>query len=149
MVETSGTKNFINSFSSKNNNSYLKPKEELDQMKRSLFYDNLNNKNQNNAIGVVVPSLNKLTSDNNIEEKSDKLIEERNSRNDININNNRRTKYKSKGKSNNNLEGKETKTYVPNKRNQSTNQIKRKSTKTILDAKNAPNIKNNIRVKNK
>lgn len=149
MVENSGTKNFINSFSSKNNNSYLKPKEELDQMKRSLFYDNLNNKNQNNAIGVVVPSLNKLTSDNNIEEKSNKLIEERNSRNDININNNRRTKYKSKGKSNNNLEGKETKTYVPNKRNQSTNQIKRKSTKTILDAKNAPNIKNNIRVKNK
>ena len=149
MVETSGTKNFINSFSSKNNNSYIKPKEEIDQMKRSLFYDNINNKNQNNAIGVVVPSLNKLTSDNNIEEKSDKLIEERNSRNDININNNRRTKYKSKGKSNNNLEGKETKTYVPNKRNQSTNQIKRKSTKTILDAKNAPNIKNNIRVKNK
>lgn len=149
MVETNGTKNFINSFSSKNNNSYLKAKEELDQMKRSLFYDNLNNKNQNNAIGVVIPSLNKLNSDNNIEEKSNKLIEERNTRNDDNINNNRRTKYKSKGKSNNNLEGKETKTYVPNKRNQSTNQIKRKSTKTILDAKNAPNIKNNIKDKNK
>ena len=147
VVETSGTKNIFNNFSNKNNNTYLKSKEELDQMKRSLFYDNLSSKNQNNALGVVVPPLNKLNSENMIEQKDNNLIEERINRN--NDNNNRRTKYKSKGRPNNNLEGKETKTYVPNKRNQSTNQIKRRSIKTTLDAKNAQNNKNNIKVKNK
>ena len=82
-----------------------------------------------------------------IEQKDNNLIEERINRN--NDNNNRRTKYKSKGRPNNNLEGKETKTYVPNKRNQSTNQIKRRSIKTTLDAKNVQNNKNNIKGKNK
>ena len=146
LVETSGTKNYFNNLSSKNNNSYFKSKEELDQMKHSLFYDNSNNKNSNNAIGIVVPPLNKMNSENLVEGKSNKLVEEKNNKNNDNNGDNRRKKYKSKGKSNNNLEGKETKTYVPNKRNQSTNQIKRRSTKTILDAKNVPNIKTNIKI---
>ena len=151
VVETSGSKNFFNSVNSKNNNTYFKSKEELDQMKRSLFYDNSSSKNQNNAMGIVVPPLTKLKSDKIPDEKSNNIKEERNNINNINNdnNNNRRTKYKSKGKPNNHLEGKETKTYVPNKRNQSTNQIKRRNTKTFLDANNAQNIKNNIKVKNK
>ena len=143
LIETSDTKNFFTSISSKNNNIYCKSKEELDQMKRSLFYDNLSSKNQNIDIGVLVPPLNKMNSNNIMEEKSNNLMEERNN------DNNRWTKYKSKGKSNNHLEGKETKTYVPNKRFQSTNQNKMKSVKTTLDAKNMQNNKNNIKVKNK
>ena len=147
IAENSGTKNFFNSISSKNN-TYYKSKEELDQMKLSLFHDNTSSKNQNNANGVVIPPLNKMKSGNITEDKSYNIIEKRNNRNNDNSNN-IRTKYKSKGKSNNNLEGKETKTYVPNKRNQSTNQGKRRSTKTILDANNAQNNKNNIKIKNK
>ena len=143
LIETSDTKNFFTSISSKNNNIYCKSKEELDQMKRSLFYENLSSKNQNIDIGVLVPPLNKMNSNNIMGEKSNNLMEERNN------DNNRLTKYKSKGKSNNHLEGKETKTYVPNKRFQSTNQNKRKSVKTTLDAKNMQNNKNNIKVKNK
>ena len=147
LVETRDPKNIFTSFSSKNNNIYNnKSKEELDQMKRSLFYDNLSSKNQNIASSVVIPPLNKMNSNNIMEEKSNNLMEEKNNKNN---DNNRWTKYKSKGKSNNHLEGKETKTYVPNKRNQSTNQIKKKSMKTILDAKNVQNNKNNIKVKNK
>ena len=149
VVETSDTKNVFASFSSKNNNIYYKSKEELDQIRHSLFQDNLNSKNQNIATGIVVPPLNKMSSNNIIEEKSNNLMEERNNQNNKNNDNNRWTKYRSKGKSNNNLEGKETKTYVPNKRYQSTNQIKKKSIKTTLDAKNVQNNKNNIKVKNK
>ena len=40
-------------------------------MKHSLFYDNSNNKNSNNAIGIVVPPLNKMDSENKGLKKED------------------------------------------------------------------------------
>ena len=144
IIDNSETNNLFNSVIHKNN-IFVQSKEELDSMKKSLFYDNLINKNQNNAVDAIIPHKKKIMSFNDIEILENVLKEERNNKN---IDNNcKRIKYKSKGKSNNNLEGKETKTYVPNKRNQSTNQIKRRNLKPILGENNAQ-INRNILYKN-
>ena len=62
--------------------------------------------------------------------------------------NKKRVLCKSKGKSNNNLAGRDIKAYIPNKRNQSTNQIKRRFFKSTLDAKGTKANVNNFQWKN-
>ena len=146
----SDNKRYFQSNFSNNKNSGFKPKEELNKMRKSLFCgntnnneDNINNKrNSNDAIIIVGNAKNKMKSSTimpklpNFENigqndiKDIKNIEEeiKNNYNDINNDNKKREKCKSKEKSRNNLVGKETKTIVSNKRNQSTN-IRKKNYK--------------------
>jgi hypothetical protein len=137
-----------------NNNSGFKPKEGLDSIRKSLFYDNSNNNKQINKepkglMNTVYdnmkfsPRISQQINSNSIfsnnikdDDKSDNTEDQK------------KAACKSKGKSNNNLIGKETKAYIPNKRNQSTNQIKRRVFKSTLDAKNVNADKNNLEWKN-
>ena len=130
--------NFSNS--NNNNNSAFKPKEELDNMRKSLFCDNVNNNKKINlkeGIGIFNKNINKMKSTNIIPKlnKLENIIKD-----DIKLNNQdeeiknnninetkKKEKCKSKGKSKNNLLGKETKINVASKRNQSTDNNKRKT----------------------
>ena len=133
---------FQSSFSnSSNKNNNLMSKKELESMCKSLFYENSNQKKFNNAIPLSV-SLNKMKSSNAIPQlenfknliKNDKF--ENNENDSKRKEKKKRVACKSKGKSINNLAGKETKIYKPNKRNVSTNHFKRKNVKNFLDANN-------------
>lgn len=147
-----------------NNSNGLNPKEELDTMRRSLFCDTSNsnkkltskdavsifsrkyNKMKSSNLMPVISSLHNMIKDdvlynNNIEE--DKNFQD-NENNIAKI----RNRCKSKGTTKNNLSGKETKTHVPKKRNQSINNNKKKTLKT-LDSSNSINTNANIKRKNK
>ena len=146
-----------------NNSNGLNPKEELDTMRRSLFCDTSNSNKKltsKDAVSIFSRKYNKMKSsnfmpvisslhnmikddalDNNIEEDKNYQDKENNI---AKI----RNRCKSKGTSKNNLSGKETKTHVPNKRNQSTNNNKKKTLKT-LDSSSSINTNVNIKRKNK
>ena len=122
-------------------NDNTKQKQELNLMKKSLFYDKSNNNKKENNDEPIVINKNfkkmksglhpkntyfKLSNKNNINDS----FEEIKSKNDENEKNEVKSKSKlckSKSKFINNLVGKETKIYVSNKRNQSTNNKKRDS----------------------
>ena len=140
----SDNKRYFQSNFSNNKASGFKPKEDLDSMKKSLFCGNTNNNNKRNskeAIVILGNTRNKMKSssmmpqiqnlENLVQEdiKDIRDIEEeiKNNYNDINNDNKKREKCKSKEKSKNNLVGKETKTIVSNRRNQSTNNRKKKT----------------------
>ena len=140
----SDNKRYFQSNFSNNKASGFKPKEDLDSMKKSLFCGNTNNNNKRNskeAIVILDNTRNKMKSssmmpqiqnlENLVQEdiKDIRDIEEeiKNNYNDINNDNKKREKCKSKEKSKNNLVGKETKTIVSNRRNQSTNNRKKKT----------------------
>ena len=129
-------------------------KEELNLMRKSLFYDksNFNKKENNNEIVVINKSYKKMRSDlpkqnitfkkiikENINDSFEE-IESKNINNDNNEKNNKSKQCKSKSKLKNNFVGKETKAYVINKRNQSTNNKKR----TIQRDSNVNNIVTSI-----
>ena len=140
MSNTYNKKYSINISNNTNNNidnNGIKPKEELDSMRKSLFYGNTNKKFNSNEAIIDLKKSNNINS---------KLLNNDNKQNEDNSGqqNQKRLVCKSKGKSNNNLVGKETKAYIPNKRNQSTNQVKRRVFKSTLDANNARTNKNNI-----
>ena len=139
----SDNKRYFQSNFSNNKASGFKPKEDLDSMRKSLFCGNTNNNNKRNskeAIVILGNTRNKMKSssmmpqiqnlENLVQEdiKDIRDIEEeiKNNYNDINNDNKKREKCKSKEKSKNNLVGKETKTIVSNRRNQSTNNRKKK-----------------------
>ena len=148
-----------------NNNKYnngFKIKEELNSMRKSLFYDNSNQKkiSTKKAIGILTSTIDlkkssKLTpimindeifvKDNNDENNNDNI--NKYNKEDFNDNNKKRMACKSKVKPNNNLSTKETNAYVPNKRNKSTYQIKRRIIKSTLDANNANLNNNNLKRK--
>ena len=143
-----------------NNNSNFKPKEELDSMRRSLFYDNSNNFTKLTAKDKIGILNNKMKSSNvmPVISQFDKIIKEdkkdydlEGDKNNEEIENNnimrRNERCKSKGKSKNNLVGKETKTLVANKRNQSTNNKKIKTINGGLDSNRNINGKINIQRK--
>ena len=140
----SDNKRYFQSNFSNNKASGFKPKEDLDSMRKSLFCGNTNNNNKRNskeAIVILGNTRNKMKSssmmpqiqnlENLVQEdiKDIRDIEEeiKNNYNDINNDNKKREKCKSKEKSKNNLVGKETKTIVSNRRNQSTNNRKKKT----------------------
>ena len=83
--------------------------------------------------------------DNNDENNNDNI--NKYNKEDFNDNNKKRMACKSKVKPNNNLSTKETNAYVPNKRNKSTYQIKRRIIKSTLDANNANLNNNNLKRK--
>ena len=132
---------FLSNFSN-NKNSGFKPKEDLDKIRKSLFCGNGNDikRNSKEAIVIINNTKNKMKSstimpqisifENLVHDdlKDIKDIEEeiKNNYNDINNDNKKREKCKSKEKSKNNLVGKETKTIVSNRRYQSTNNRKKK-----------------------
>ena len=139
----SDNKRYFQSNFSNNKASGFKPKEDLDSMRKSLFCGNTNNNNKRNskeAIVILGNTRNKMKSssmmpqiqnlENLVQEdiKDIRDIEEeiKNNYNNINNDNKKREKCKSKEKSKNNLVGKETKTIVSNRRNQSTNNRKKK-----------------------
>ena len=138
----SGNKRYFQSNFNNNKASGFKPKEELDTMRKSLFGGNTNNnnnnkRNSNEAIVIVDNTRNKMKSSSMMPQiknlvrediKDIKDIEEeiKNNYNDLNNDNKKREKCKSKEKSKNYLVGKETKTIVSNRRNQSTNNRKKK-----------------------
>ena len=143
MSNTNHKKYSINISNYTNNNidnNGIKPKEDLDSMRKSLFYGNSNKKlNSNEAIIDLKKSNNNKKLSNNDNKQNEKNSQQQNTK---------RLVCKSKGKSINNLEGKETKAYIPNKRNQSTNQVKKRFFKSTLDANNAKTNKNNLQWKN-
>ena len=140
------------------NNNAVKPKEDLNAMRKSLFGENPNNNkslNAKEAVGMINRNINKMNSmkvitrlsklQNIIKEdiKPNNNKEEEIKNNNIN-DNKKREKCKSKGKSKNNLAGKEIKINVALKRNQSTNNdFKRKSYtyKNSLNVNNSNNMK--------
>ena len=130
-----------------NNNSGFKPKEGLDSMKKSLFYDNSNNHKKINKESIVLTNtvyenmkiFPRMSQPNTIISNSIK---------DDNTEEQKKAACKSKGKSNNNLVGKETKAYILDRRNQSTAQSKRRVKKSTLDAKNVNVDKYNLEWKN-
>ena len=140
----SDNKRYFQSNFSNNKASGFKPKEDLDSMKKSLFCGNTNNNNKRNskeAIVILDNTRNKMKSSSmmpqihnlenlvqeDIKDIRDIKEEIKNNYNDINNDNKKREKCKSKEKSKNNLVGKETKTIVSNRRNQSTNNRKKKT----------------------
>ena len=140
----SDNKRYFQSNFSNNKASGFKPKEDLDSMKKSLFCGNTNNNNKRNskeAIVILGNTRNKMKSSSmmpqiqnlenlvqeDIKDIRDIKEEIKNNYNDINNDNKKREKCKSKEKSKNNLVGKETKTIVSNRRNQSTNNRKKKT----------------------
>ena len=140
----SDNKRYFQSNFSNNKASGFKPKEDLDSMKKSLFCGNTNNNNKRNskeAILILDNTRNKMKSSSmmpqiqnlenlvqeDIKDIRDIKEEIKNNYNDINNDNKKREKCKSKEKSKNNLVGKETKTIVSNRRNQSTNNRKKKT----------------------
>ena len=137
-----------------NNNSGFKPKEGLDSIRKSLFYDNSNNNKQINKEpkGLMNTVYDNMKFPPRISQQiNSNSIISNNIKDDDKLDNTedqKKAACKSKGKSNNNLIGKETKAYIPNKRNQSTNQIKRRVFKSTLDAKNVNADKNNLDWKN-
>jgi hypothetical protein len=137
-----------------NNNSGFKPKEGLDSIRKSLFYDNSNNNKQINKEpkGLMNTVYDNMKFPPRISHQiNSNSIFSNNIKDDDKLDNTedqKKAACKSKGKSNNNLVGKETKAYIPNKRNQSTNQIKRRVFKSTLDAKNGNADKNNLEWKN-
>ena len=157
-IVISDNKRYFQSNFNNNKPSGFKPKEELDTMRKSLFYGDTNNnkKNAKEAIVIISNTRNKMKSSSmmpkilNLENfaqddiKDIKDIEEeiKNNYNDINNDNKRREKCKSKEKSKNNLVGKETKTIVSNRRNQSTNNRKKSTINNHLDLTNSTNNTN-------
>ena len=137
-----------------NNNSGFKPKEGLDSIRKSLFYDNSNNNKQINKEpkGLMNTVYDNMKFPPRISQQiNSNSIFSNNIKDDDKVDiaeDQKKAACKSKGKSNNNLIGKETKAYIPNKRNQSTNQIKRRVFKSTLDAKNVNADKNNLEWKN-
>ena len=140
----SDNKRYFQSNFSNNKASGFKPKEDLDSMRKSLFCGNTNNNNKRNskeAIVILDNTRNKMKSSSmmpqiqnlenlvqeDIKDIRDIKEEIKNNYNDINNDNKKREKCKSKEKSKNNLVGKETKTIVSNRRNQSTNNRKKKT----------------------
>ena len=140
----SDNKRYFQSNFSNNKASGFKPKEDLDSMRKSLFCGNTNNNNKRNskeAIVILGNTRNKMKSSSmmpqiqnlenlvqeDIKDIRDIKEEIKNNYNDINNDNKKREKCKSKEKSKNNLVGKETKTIVSNRRNQSTNNRKKKT----------------------
>ena len=147
---TNNKRYYGSNINNNSNNNLFKPKEELVSMRKSLFCDNLNNNinNKNNDDPVVIKrGIKKMNSEipgeiiklkqlinignnddsfeepkeiNNNYDKNDYINIEREEKSSVKKN---RTKSKSKNKIN--LIGKETKAYVPNKRNLSTNIKKR------------------------
>ena len=120
-----------------------KPKEELDSMKKSLFFGN-----QKALANSEISTELKKTSTFAYRASNYSLAVTDNNTNNNENENKKKVMCKSKGKPNNNLAGKETKTYIPNKRNQSSNQMKRRISKSTLDAKKTNINKNNIQWKN-
>ena len=144
------------------NNNRFKIKEEFDSMRKSLFYDNSNQKKISTKEGVRIltstidlQKSSKLTpimlndeilvKENNDENNNDNI--NKYNKDNCNNNNKKRMVCKSKGRPNNTLSTKETKAYVPNKRNQSTYQMKRRIIKSTLDANNANLNNNNLKIK--
>ena len=124
-----------NSLNISNNNQ----KEELNLMRKSLFYDKSNNnaKENNNEPIAINRNFKKMTSElppkkssfknwinNNINDSFEE-IKSKNNENEKNEENTKPKQCKSKSKFKNNLVGKETKVYVFNARNKSSNNKKR------------------------
>ena len=127
-----------NCFLDSNGTNGYKSKEELDSMKKSLFFSTHKTLNS-----IEVPNELKKTSTIGTRDSTFNHTFMDNSSSNNENENKKRVECKSKGKSKNNLAGKETKAYVPNKRNQSINQIRRKFSKSILDAKKTNNTNKN------
>ena len=126
-----------------NGSNGFKPKEELDSMKKSLFFAN-----QKTLANLDISTELKKTSTFAHRTSNYNLTVTDNNTNNNENENKKKVMCKSKDKPKNNLAGKETKAYIPNKRNQSSNQMKRRISKSTLDAKNTNINKNNIQWKN-
>jgi hypothetical protein len=120
----------------------FKPKEELNLMKKSLFFGNHKELASLDVSNGLKKSYDFATSASTL---SHTIMDNNNNNGNQNK---KRGLCKSKGKSNNNLAGKDTKVYIPNKRNQSTNQIKRRFFKSTLDANRTKTNINNFQRKN-
>ena len=157
MYTTDNKRYFQSNFSyQKDENNEGKTKEELNAMKKSLFYDNTSNNYIHNkdAISIINKNLNKMKSSTQFPKIKKMENSSKDDLNDIenedNKNNNkiRKTYCRSKTKSKNTFVGKETKIHISNKRNQSTNNNKKRTFKSTLDANNVNINKNNIKWKN-
>ena len=160
---------YKSSLNDKNND--LNSNDFLNTMRKSLFCDNtINTKrksNANDAIGVfkgynkkmksttIMPQITKLGNiikdvrDDHDQNKNNSSDNENNENNENNNNETGRKRLcKSKTKLQKNLGGKETKKfYISNKRNQSTNNNKKRTFKSTLDASNLNSYQNNLKGK--
>ena len=145
-LNSNKNKKSSNSTNKKNNNLELKLDINLNNLKNYLFNDNSKKINKDEPIKTI--KLYKKLKSSNYELKIPKFTnfikkkiyenyKDENKKDDKNL---KKQKCKSKEKSKNNLEGKETKIFISHKRNQSTNVIKIK-----LTSKNTTkNINSNI-----
>ena len=127
------------------NNNELKSDLNLNTVKQSLFHDNKKKITKDDPFKVYkkIRSSNYESKNTNftnfIKENFNNNYKDKNHKDNYNEDNNAKKKCKSKGKSKNNLEGKETKVLISNRRNQSINfvQRKKKVKSTTLYAKNS------------